>query len=258
MTRGTLTNTQRSEFQRDGFLKLPALIGVEQVDLLKRRIEQFVSGDLTPGILRQTELASGETEPRAGGKTERDPVRKFQHVAASDDLFSAHMNSEAVRNVLSSILGASFLVYSDIIFMKPAQVGSRQPYHQDRVLGYHIDAQAPMAGLWFALDAATEANGCLRFIPGSHKARMTLEQAQEIEDKAISAGIENEMVVEAEPGDAILIDSLVLHASEPNRSDVHRWVYSCFCVSCDALFTGPNEDKPDFLVLQGTRKPGRI
>lgn len=73
-----------------------------------------------------------------------------------------------------------------------------------------------------------------------------------------SVGIENEMVVEAEPGDAILIDSLVLHASEPNRSDVHRWAYSCFCVSCDALFTGPNEDKPDFLVLQGTRKPGRI
>jgi ectoine hydroxylase-related dioxygenase (phytanoyl-CoA dioxygenase family) len=185
-------------------------------------------------------------------------LRKFQFVSRYDDVFAAHLRTPEVSGVLSSVLGDSFVAYSDIVFMKPPEVGSRQPYHQDRVLDYHINDEARMAGLWLALDPATEANGCLRFIPGTHKKRLTRDEAAVIEQEALGPGIDTEAIVEAGVGDAILIDSLVLHASEPNHSKLNRWAYSCFCVSCDAMYTGDEESKPDFLLVQGSRKPGRI
>ena len=67
-----------------------------------------------------------------------------------------------------------------------------------------------------------------------------------------------EVVIPADPGDAILIDSLILHASEPNHSELSRWAYSAFCVSCEAVYTGPDNKKPELFLVQGTRKPGRI
>lgn len=263
MTSATLTNAQLSEFRRDGFIRLPNLVGAAQVETIKRRVEEFLAGDADSRIVYQIEPAIDVPEhvPADGPADEvaaQYPIRKFHRVALYDALFRAYMKSDPVRSVLAAVLGDSFVVYSDIVFMKPAGVGSRQPYHQDRVLGYEINDEAAMAGLWLALDPATRENGCLRFIPGSHRKRLTLEQADEIEREAVTEGIENEVMVEAAPGDAILIDSLALHASDPNRTDVNRWAYSCFCVSCDARFTGPDGSKPDFQLVQGSRKPGRI
>ncbi len=246
-----LNEEQELCFGRDGFLKIPQLADTDQVLRLKTRVQDLSRGEGDDRITRQAEpelVDSGETAP----------PRKFHQVAAYDGVFQDYLRSNPVRNTLATFLGSDFLVYSDIVFIKPARVGSRQPYHQDRVLGYDIDDQAGMVGLWLALDPADEENGCLRFLPGSHKNRLTREEAADVEQRALAGVLSEEVVVPANPGDGILINSLVLHASEPNRSDRSRWAYSAFCVSCDALFTGEEDKKPPFFVEQGMLKPGRI
>jgi len=115
-----------------------------------------------------------------------------------------------------------------------------------------------MIGLWLALDTATTDNGCLRFIPGSHHRELTIEATREQIETPALAGRLAEDIVPAEPGDAILIDGLVFHASEPNRSTLQRWAYSAFCVACDAVFAGTEAERQHFLLLRGERIPGRI
>ncbi len=244
-----LSKEQVLRFERDGFLRVSHLADPDQVIRLKTRIRELGRGGGDDRITRQAEPDAPESDA---------PLRKFHRVAVYDPIFQDYLQSGPVCNTLSSFLGSDFVVYSDVVFMKPAGVGSRQPYHQDRVLGYHIDDGAAMVGLWLALDAADEENGCLRFIPGSHKTRLTREQTAEIEQRALAGDLSEEVVVPADPGDAILIDSLVLHASEPNRSSRSRWAYSAFCVSCEAVYTGPADEKPELFLVQGTRKPGRI
>ena len=246
-----LTEKQFSRFGRDGFLKIPQLADPDQVRMLKTRVQELEQGEGDDRITRQVEPEVADTGDDA-------PLRKFHRVAVYDAVFQDYLTSGPVRNTLASILGPDFLIYSDIVFMKPALVGSRQPYHQDRVLGYHIDDGAAMVGLWLALDPADEENGCLRFLPGSHKVRLTRDDFAWMEERALSGQLMEEVLVPADPGDAILLNSLILHASEPNRSGRNRWAYSAFCVSCDAVFTGEEGRKPPFFVVQGARKPGRI
>jgi len=247
----TLSDNQLSRFKQDGFLKIPKIADPDQIQTLKMRIKELEQEKGDGRITRQV-------EPELGGGDYAVPARKFQRVAAYDAVFQDYLTSDPVRNTLATFVGSDFVVYTDVVFLKPAQVGSRQPYHQDRVLGYHIDDQASMVGLWLALDAADEENGCLRFLPGSQKKRLSREETAKFEQRALAGDLPEEVVVPADPGDGILINSLVLHASEPNRSNHSRWAYSAFCVSCDAIYTGEADKKPDFFVVQGSRKPGRI
>jgi hypothetical protein len=168
----TLTEKQVSRFSHDGFLKIPQLVDLGQVHMLKTRVQELGRGEGDDRITRQVEPDIEESGDAA-------PPRKFHQVAAYDAIFQEYLQSDPVRKKLATFLGPDFLVYSDIVFMKPARVGSRQPYHQDRVLGYHIDDQAGMVGLWLALDRADEENGCLRFLPGSQKNRLTRHPSQQ-------------------------------------------------------------------------------
>ena len=57
--------------------------------------------------------------------------------------------------------------FSMYIF-KQAKFGSAVPPHQDSTF-LHTSPTQTVVGLWLALEDATEDNGCLWFIPGSHK-----------------------------------------------------------------------------------------
>jgi hypothetical protein len=69
------------------------------------------------------------------------------------------------------------------------------------------------------LDDATEADGGLRFVPGSHRAGV-------LDDAAVREwrGRQGEIAAEARAGDALLMRPLVLHASSKARANGRRRV----------------------------------
>jgi ectoine hydroxylase-related dioxygenase (phytanoyl-CoA dioxygenase family) len=81
-------------------------------------------------------------------------------------------------------------------------------------------------GIWFALDDANEENGCLDFIPGSHREGLKKRWYR-------NPNINNNMLIEGESpeewfdekkyvptavkkGSCVLIHGLVVHKSAPN------------------------------------------
>src|SRR6185312_15180475 len=52
-------------------------------------------------------------------------------------------------------------------FSKPARVGSGVPPHQDNA--YFCQAPPDVLTIWIAMDAATEANGPVFYLKGSHR-----------------------------------------------------------------------------------------
>ena len=68
----------------------------------------------------------------------------------------------------SQLLGGGVRFWHDQLFCKPAQHGGVVAWHQD--YSYWTRTQ-PMAHLtcWIGLDDATRDNGCLQYIPGSHR-----------------------------------------------------------------------------------------
>ncbi len=63
--------------------------------------------------------------------------------------------------------GDNLLLKFSSVFMKPAKTGSATPWHQDN--GLWRDGETEPFNIWMAIDPATRENGCLQFLPGSHR-----------------------------------------------------------------------------------------
>jgi len=145
-----------------------------------------------------------------------------------DPSFLEFARDETILNMVGQVLGNNFALWNSSFFAKPARVGTRTPWHQDG----EYWAMRPLATctVWMAIDDATPENGCLRFIPGSHKDKRTrkhqinnapgLALNQELTQDEFEESEAVDLVLEA--GQMSLHDVYLVHGSEPNRSDRPR------------------------------------
>ena len=128
----------------------------------------------------------------------------------------------------SQLLDGAVRFWHDQLFCKPARHGGVVAWHQD--YSYWTRTQ-PMEHLtcWIALDDSTRDNGCLQYIPGSHRwpllpitglagnmdeiqTVLSEEQRQQFQPVAI----------ELKAGEATFHHPLMVHGSYENRTDRPR------------------------------------
>jgi hypothetical protein len=133
-----------------------------------------------------------------------------------------------ILGMLSQILGPDLVLWITRVLCKPASKGREVPWHQDGE--YWPMRPLATCSVWIALDPVSTANGCMRFIPGSHKRQepyrhhvsdrkdivlnLELDQDQFDESQAVN--------VELEPGQMSLHDVRLIHGSLANTSGQRR------------------------------------
>lgn len=103
---------------------------------------------------------------------------------------------------------------------KHGGVGQEKPWHQDAV--YWSFRPMSLVSAMIAIDQSTLDNRCLQLVPGSHRdvaPHAKIDWELQVDPQRCA---EHAMYVPLEPGDCLLFHSLILHASEHNRSAVHR------------------------------------
>ncbi len=130
----------------------------------------------------------------------------------------------AILEMAAQLIGPDICLWNMSFFAKPALNGMRTPYHQD---GEYWPIQ-PLATctVWIAVDAANEANGCLRYIPGSHKkARLMAHEVsddpnitlnRELVETEYDESIAESLILPA--GGMAFHDVYIAHGSHENRS----------------------------------------
>lgn len=148
---------------------------------------------------------------------------------ASPVLWQNVYTNPNVLGLARHYLGNDVLLKFNSCFLKPAKTGSATPWHQDN--GLWRDGETEPFNFWIAIDPATQANGCLQFIPGTHREAITPhvlyndsihgELPHEAVDamKAKHGGVHH---IELEPGDAVCWQSSLYHYSPPNASPNSR------------------------------------
>jgi phytanoyl-CoA hydroxylase len=104
-----------------------------------------------------------------------------------------------------------------------------------------------MVGLWFALEDATEENGCLWAVPGGHRAGLQSLFVRNPDDTTTlrtlgdvtweGAGL---VPLPVKKGAVIVLDGLVPHLSKQNESLKSRHAYTLHAVSGEGVYPTTN------------------
>jgi hypothetical protein len=122
-----------------------------------------------------------------------------------------------LRAIASARLGTDVTAFKDKINYKQPGGAGFLP-HQDRTA---YPGAPDVVSLLVAIDACTEATGCLWIVPEIDHALPTDDRG--VVDAHVTDALDWEMV-ELAPGDAVLIDGYAPHWSDANRTDAPRRV----------------------------------
>ncbi len=191
-------------FTQDGYVIVPGLYSGDEMLNWKRQI--------------QAALAQLPVRPRSGVQ-----VWKVDEFPAG--LLGA-MADEKVTPILQQLIGPDVEFLSAKTVFKDGATSFATPWHQD----WHYWHGPAKLSVWIALDDALPENGCLRFVPGSH--RMTFSNQRGTHDEGFDNRISDEQLaglpmvdVAARRGDAVFFHDLMVHASYPNTVARDRWSF---------------------------------
>ena len=128
----------------------------------------------------------------------------------------------------SQLLGGAVRFWHDQLFCKPPRQGGVVAWHQDYSYWTRTQPQAHLT-CWIGLDDATEENGALMYIPGSHRWNLLPITGLAGDMDAIMSVLTEDqkaqfkpVTVELKKGECSFHHSMVVHGSGVNRSDRPR------------------------------------
>lgn len=132
-----------------------------------------------------------------------------------------------ILDSVESLVGPDIFCLGSRFFNKPPNSGAFVSWHQDaEYLGLSFPE---VVTAWIAFTPSTRASGCVRFIPGSHAQRVAHAEAPSDgnmlslgQELTVAVNEDHAVCVELEPGQMSLHHPLIIHGSEPNRSDAPR------------------------------------
>ncbi|MCW5963418.1 MAG: phytanoyl-CoA dioxygenase family protein [Bryobacterales bacterium] len=212
-----LSQEQVSHFHEHGYVAGVRLLNDAQVAALRDALQRLLDPN-HPAHALFYEFHSNESH---------DPSTVLFHALGAwraEEAFHDILWNPAYLLPAAQLLGGSVRFWHDQLFSKPANHGGVVAWHQD--YSYWTRTQ-PMAHLtcWIGLDDSTTENGCLQYIPGSHrwnllpitgltgnmdeiKTVLTEEQREQFQPVAI----------ELRAGECAFHHPLLVHGSFENRS----------------------------------------
>jgi len=129
---------------------------------------------------------------------------------------------------VGAILGDDVILWNASLFVKEPRSKSYISWHQDLTYWGLDEAQEVTA--WIALSDVTTANGCMKFVAGSHKESIAEHVDTFADDNLLSRGQEIAVEVDEDeavhvrlnPGEMSLHHGQLIHGSSPNETDDRR------------------------------------
>ncbi len=207
----------RSDFERDGYVVLRNFLSTDEFQTLVANVERYIR-EIVPTLPDSDAFYDDRSNP----ETLKQLARMEQ-----DPFFADYMQHPQWISTAALLLGEDVRAHGSEWFNKPPRTNHITPPHQDNF--YFCLKPPQVLTMWLALDTVDEENGCLRYVPGSHRLGLRphsrsqiLGFSQGISDYS-AADIAQEVAIYAQPNDLLIHFGNTIHRANANRSLVrHR------------------------------------
>lgn len=278
-----LTDTQIQAFRSDGFLVVPNFVSDERCLQLRERAMILAKKHVpspeeatvftADGKPQHTSddyfLTSGEQIRCFFEKDafdERGNLRAEPHLALNklghamhdlDPVFDSFSRTPDLANVAADLGMRDPLLLQSMYIFKQPHIGGEVTCHTDHT--YLWTEPQSVVGFWFAIDDATNENGCMWAVPGGHKlpvrsrSRLNESRTATVMDVLDPEPypLDNLQCLEAKRGTLVLLDGAVPHLSAANTSDRPRHAYTIHAIDGAANYLDDNWLQRPTLPLRG-------
>ena len=222
----TLTPTQIEFFQREGYLSIPAITTLAEVRNLCGVYDRLFETRAGRDQGDHLDLVTHDDDDHAESALPQilNPSKYAPELTQS--LLRA--NAETIARQL---LGPEAAFHFDHAIRKLARSGAATPWHQDEAYN-SPDLDYNEISIWVPLQEATLQNGCMQFVPRSHRWDVAPHHPIGHDPKVIGLEVDNPESLTAESvacelaaGGATIHHCKAMHYTGPNMSDGPRRAY---------------------------------
>lgn len=256
-----LSEAERAELDERGYIVRVAALSGTECDEICARVSTTIAmlchtAESNPAAFDQDFRSSGDRTAVFWEKSAPDPasvapadrercvVRLGHGLHVDDDVFRRAAAHPAIVGALASVIPAPICIVDSVIFYKQPFVGSELSPHQDASY-LRTEPETLYAG-WIALDDADDSNGCLRVVPGSHRAALherpavsssgRVDRPPPLDPELASAS----RPLEVARGSVVIYHGRLYHGSGANRSPRPRRAFVAHYASARSEWLSSN------------------
>ncbi len=238
-----LSESQRDQFWRDGYLIVEGAIAPQQLAALNRQLDTWIEESRSQvGNFGSTIDGKARFDVEPSHSAERPRLRRVSNpIEISEAYRDALVNGRFV-DMVADLIGPDVKFHHCKLNVKLPRSEQKVGWHQDHPYDPHTNDDVVVALVM--LNDVTLENGCLKVVPGSHRGeKLSLyrndkyvgeiapERFAEIERRAVP--------IVAKAGSVCLQHTWMIHGSGANRTDQPRNLLICDYTAADAVPLGP-------------------
>lgn len=232
-----LTQAQIDQYRRDGFIHIPGFLNADEV------------AELRQGVLEAVEQMGRHKLAGVEGDDAREDGDDYYDRVFTQRLNLWRINDTVKRYMVDPELGRMLCQFEGIdgVRVWHDQALIKEPFGNPTA--WHLDnpfwsfSSRHALSIWIALEPATLANGCMWFVPGSHK-------LARFDNKGIDADMAglfriypqmaeiDPLGVPMEPGDCSFHNGLTAHGAGANMTRSRRIAMTCAYMPEGATYNG--------------------
>lgn len=164
MSPGTtsLSEAQIAQFQTQGYLALNSLVALEEIARMRTMYDALFEAKAGRDVGDHFDLAGADEEGTPA------VLQQILNPSRYAPAFGELACVQSALRIATQLLGPETEAQGNHAILKPAGMGAATPWHQDEAY-WNPELQYNALSVWIPLQDATLENGCMHFIPGSHR-----------------------------------------------------------------------------------------
>ena len=215
-----LTDEQVEQYQREGWLSVPALVDDEWLTRLRAVTEEFV--DASRALTESTPLYDLEADHSA----EEPRLRRLSAPTELHATYWEFASQSVITDVVCDLIGPNVKFHHSKLNFKAPRGGEEVKWHQDIQFWPHTNYDLLTIGVF--LEDVEHGMGEVGFVPGSHEGPLYDLYDGDVwtgalhDDDVERAGVANAVYPVGPAGTITVHNCRTVHGSAPNRSDRPR------------------------------------